>query len=480
MTDKIELVILRSLLHRQGYTRRVLPFLKDEYFHDNCEKRLFKTISEFIVKYANAPTREALNIILSQQEGLSQGEFDECLRLVDGLNPEEEPDEQWLVDQTEKFCKDKAVYNALMESIELLDEKRAKGRSKNAIPEILTSALSVSFDQHIGHDFIEDAEQRYEFYHRIEKKTPFDLDYFNRITGGGVPDKTLNVVLAGTGVGKSLFMCHHAANCLTQNKNVLYITCEMAEERIAERIDANLMDVTLDDLKQLPIDIYGKKLAKLTKNITGKLIIKEYPTASASVNHFRHLMDELRLKKNFKPDVVFIDYLNICASSRFKPGANVNSYTYIKAIAEELRGMAVEMGVPIFTATQTNRSGFGNSDVELTDTSESFGLPATADFMFAIIATEQLDELGQVMVKQLKNRYNDTATHRKFVIGIDRSKMKLFDVEENMQQLVAAHNPLAEDEDEDNPPARRGAYARPRAGGHARAHEADRKFTDWT
>lgn len=480
MTDKIELVILRSLMHRQGYTRRVLPFLKDEYFHDNCEKRLFKTISEFILKYGNAPTREALNIILSQLDGLSQGEFDECLKLIDGMLPEEEPDEQWLVDQTEKFCKDKSVYNALMESIELLDEKRSKGRSKNAIPEILTSALSVSFDQHIGHDFIEDAEKRYDFYHRVEKKTPFDLDYFNRITNGGVPDKTLNVVLAGTGVGKSLFMCHHAANCLTQNKNVLYITCEMAEERIAERIDANLMDVTLDELKQLPIDIYGKKLAKLSKGITGKLIIKEYPTASASVNHFRHLMDELRLKKNFKPDIVFIDYLNICASSRFKPGANVNSYTYIKAIAEELRGMAVEVGVPIFTATQTNRSGFSNTDVDLTDTSESFGLPATADFMFAIIATEQLDELGQVMVKQLKNRYNDTATHRKFVIGIDRAKMKLFDVEENMQQLIDSGSPIDREEEDEDSPSRTRAYARPRMGTRARTPEPDDKFSEWT
>jgi replicative DNA helicase len=482
MTDKIELVILRSLLHRQGYTRRVLPFLKDEYFHDNCEKRLFKTISEFVNKYTNAPTREALNIILNQQEGMSQGEFDECIRLVDGLSAsEEEPEEQWLVDQTEKFCKDKAVYNALMESVELLDEKKAKGRSTNAIPGILSKALSVSFDQHIGHDFIEDAEQRYEFYHRIEKKTPFDLDYFNRITGGGVPDKTLNVVLAGTGVGKSLFMCHHAANCLTQNKNVLYITCEMAEERIAERIDANLMDVTLDDLKHLPIDVYGKKLAKLTKNITGKLIIKEYPTASASVNHFRHLMDELRLKKNFKPDVVFIDYLNICASSRFKPGANVNSYTYIKAIAEELRGMAVEMGVPIFTATQTNRSGFSNTDVDLTDTSESFGLPATADFMFAIIATEQLDELGQVMVKQLKNRYNDTATNRKFVIGIDRAKMKLFDVEDSMQQLVdskpkSGYHDADEEDEEPRTHARTGKHTH----GHARTRGMNDKFDDWT
>jgi replicative DNA helicase len=475
MTDKIELVILRSLLHRPDFTRRAQPFLKEEYFHDNCEKRLFKTISEFIEKYSNAPTREALNIILNSQEGLSQGEYDDCIKLVDGLAAETDPpDEQWLVDQTEKFCKDKAVYNAIMESIELLDEKKAKGRSKNAIPEILTKALSVSFDEHIGHDFIEDSAERYDFYHRVEKKTSFDLDYFNKITNGGVPDKTLNVCLAGTGVGKSLFMCHHAANCLTQSKNVLYITCEMAEERIAERIDANLMDISLDELKKLPLEIYSKRLAKVTSGITGKLLIKEYPTASANVNHFRHLLDELRLKKNFKPDVVFIDYLNICASSRFKANGNVNSYTYVKAIAEELRGLAVEIGVPIFTATQTNRSGFSNTDVELTDTSESFGLPATADFMFALISTEQLDELGQVMVKQLKNRYNDVATHRKFVIGIDRSKMKLYDVDEADQQLIQ-DNSTNQNDDEDSPPTLI------RMGGHGRSGARDKPaLDDWS
>jgi replicative DNA helicase len=322
-----------------------------------------------------------------------------------------------------------------MDSIQLLDEKKSKGKSRNAIPEILTKALSVSFDASIGHDFVEDADKRFEFYHRVEQKTPFDLDYLNKITNGGVPNKTLNVILAGTGVGKSLFMCHHAAYCLTMSKNVLYITCEMAEERIAERIDANLMDIAVDDLKSLPKDIYDKKLSKISSGMTGKLIIKEYPTATASVDHFRHLLDELRLKKNFKPDVVFIDYLNICASSRFKAGANVNSYTYIKAIAEELRGLAVQLDFPIFTATQTNRSGFSNTDVELTDTSESFGLPATADLMFAIIATEQLDESGQIMVKQLKNRYNDPTLHRRFILGIDRSKMKLYDVQEDDQVL---------------------------------------------
>lgn len=435
--DKIELVVLRNLLYNEEYVRRVLPFLKSDYFHDPCECRLFENIESFIQKYSSSPTTEALNIILSEQDGVSQGEYDNCAKLIDTLNVSKDVANEmdWLIDQTEKFCKDKAVYNALMESIQLLDEKKAKGKSRNAIPEILTKALSVSFDASIGHDFVEDADKRFEFYHRVEQKTPFDLEFLNKITNGGVPNKTLNVILAGTGVGKSLFMCHHAANCLTMNKNVLYITCEMAEERIAERIDANLMDIAVDELKTLPKDIYDRKLSKVTAGMTGKLIIKEYPTATANVDHFRHLLDELKLKKNFLPDVVFIDYLNICASSRFKAGANVNSYTYIKAIAEELRGLAVQSDFPIFTATQTNRSGFSNTDVELTDTSESFGLPATADLMFAIIATEQLDEAGQIMVKQLKNRYNDPTMHKRFVLGIDRSKMKLFDVDNDDQAL---------------------------------------------
>jgi replicative DNA helicase len=455
-TDKIELVVLRNLLYTPEYTRRVLPFLKQEYFHDPCERRLFKTIEEFIQKYAAAPTAEALNIILSEQDGVSQGEYDSCAKLIEGLSASKDVtnDSEWLIDQTEKFCKDKAVYNALMESIQLLDEKKSKGKSRNAIPEILSNALSVSFDASIGHDFVEDADKRFEFYHRVEQKTAFDLDFFNKITNGGVPNKTLNVILAGTGVGKSLFMCHHAANCLTMNKNVLYITCEMAEERIAERIDANLMDIAVDELKSLPKEIYDRRLAKATAGLTGKLIIKEYPTATANVDHFRHLLDELRLKKNFKPDIVFVDYLNICASSRFKAGANVNSYTYVKAIAEELRGLAVQSDFPIFTATQTNRSGFGNTDVELTDTSESFGLPATADLMFAIVATEELDELGQIMVKQLKNRYNDPTMHKRFVVGIDRSKMKLFDVEEKDQKLFEQMGKQGgddDDEDEDEP-----------------------------
>jgi archaellum biogenesis ATPase FlaH len=336
-------------------------------------------------------------------------------------------DDEWLYDQTEKFCKDKAVYNAIIRSIEIIDGK-SKNETKNAIPNILSDALAVSFDEQIGHDYIVDSDERYDFYHKVEHKTPFDLDLFNKITNGGVPNKTLNVILAGTGVGKSLFMCHHAASCYASNLNVLYITCEMAEERIAERIDANLMDLTMDELRHLPKVSYDKKLGRVTESIKSKLIVKEYPTATANVNHFRHLLEELKLKKNFKPDVVFIDYLNICASARFKAGANTNSYMYVKSIAEELRGLAVEWDTPIFTATQTNRTGFSSNDFGLEDTSESFGLPATADLMFGLISTEELEEQGKIMVKQLKNRYNDVATNRKFVVGINRGKMKLFDV----------------------------------------------------
>lgn len=437
MTDKIELIVLRNLLFNADYTRKVLPFLREDYFHDACERRIFAQIEQFIQKYSSPPTAEALGIILSEQSGLSQGEFDSCLEVVNGLvsAKEESNDLAWLIDQTEKFCKDKAVYNALMESIKLLDDKKGS-ISRNAIPEILSNALSVSFDTSIGHDFVEDADKRYDFYHRTEEKVPFDIDNLNQITNGGVPSKTLNVVLAGTGVGKSLFMCHHAANCLSQNKNVLYITCEMAEERIAERIDANLMNITMDDLKKLSKDSYDRKLQTATAGLTGKLIIKEYPTATANADHFRNLLRELRLKKDFKPDIVFVDYLNICTSSRFKSGnSNVNSYMYIKAIAEELRGLAVQHDFPIFTATQTTRSGFNNSEIELTDTSESFGLPATADLMIAIISTEDLVELDQVMIKQLKNRYGDPTLHKKFIVGIDRAKMKLYDVNDKAQSL---------------------------------------------
>ena len=433
--DRIETLVLRSLIHDEEYARRTLPFLKPEYFMDRTERVVYETIAGFILKYNKTPTIETITIDLSNREGTSEEEFKQGKKLLDELVSFDKPDTKWLVDATEKFCRDKAVYNAIMESIQIIDGKGTK--TQNAIPEILTDALAVSFDTHIGHDFIDDYNERFDFYHKVERKMPFDLEYMNKITQGGVPSKTLNVILAGTGVGKSLFMCHHAANCLITGNNVLYITCEMAEERIAERIDANLMDITMDDLKKLPKDIYTRKMQRIMSSTSSKLIIKEYPTATANAMHFEALLDELRLKKNFKPDVVFIDYLNICASSRFKANANVNSYTYVKAIAEELRGMAVKYDVPLFTATQTNREGFSNSDVELTNTSESFGLPATADFMIALISTEELEELGQLMVKQLKNRYGDPSAYRRFVVGVDRSKMKLFDLDAQAQKGIS-------------------------------------------
>ena len=434
MTVKtVEHVILENLLYNDEYSRRVVPFLKDEYFHDRTEKILYGTISDFILKYNNLPTKEAVVIDIDKNKSITEDEYKSVIELMDNLEKKDElPDFDWLVSETETFCKDKAVYNAIMESIHIIDGKSAS-KTENAIPSILSDALSVSFDPNIGHDYIEDTDERYEFYHKVETKLPFDLSSFNEITKGGTPQKTLNIILAGTGVGKSLFMCHHASNCLVQNKNVLYITCEMAEERIAERIDANIMDITLDELADLPKQTYESMVEKSLKEITGKLIIKEYPTASANVNHFSALLEELRLKKNFVPDIIFVDYLNICASARLKMGATVNSYTYIKSIAEELRGLAVEYNLPIFSATQTNRSGFNSTDVGLEDTSESFGLPATADFMFALISSEELDELGQVMIKQLKNRYNDTIVNKKFVVGINRAKMKLHDVEDSAQ-----------------------------------------------
>lgn len=455
MTENIESIVLRNLLFNVEYSRKVLPFLREDYFHNACERRIYTHVEQFIQKYSAAPTAEALGIILSDESGMSQGEYDSCREILKGLVDAKDRtnDLDWLLDETEKFCKDKAIYNALTESIKLIQDKNSV-KTRNAIPEILSNALSVSFDTSIGHDFVEDSDKRYDFYHRVEEKVPFDLDFLNQITNGGVPSKTLNVVLAGTGVGKSLFMCHHAANCLSQNKNVLYITCEMAEERIAERIDANLMNITMDELKRLPKDAYDRKLNTATAGLTGKLIIKEYPTATANADHFRNLLRELRIKKDFKPDIVFIDYLNICTSSRFKSNnSNVNSYMYVKAIAEELRGLAVQMDFPIFTATQTTRSGFNNSEIELTDTSESFGLPATADLMIAMISTEDLVELDQVMIKQLKNRYGDPTLHKKFVVGIDRAKMKLFDVSDKDQSLfkkVIASAKVDDDDESDD------------------------------
>ena len=432
--NRIEKIILKNLVYNESYVKRVLPFLKSEYFSDHSEVTLFKTINNFILKYENLPTFESLVIQLRDTK-LNENELKDVVNELNEFRKEKDEtvDEKWLLEQTEKFCQEKAIHNALLESIQILDDKTRTTKDKGAIPSILSDALSVSFDEHIGHDYTEDYESRYDFYHRKEEKIPFDLEFFNKITKGGVSYKTLNIILAGTGVGKSLFMCHMAAACLNQGKNVLYITMEMAEEKIAERIDANLLNVNLDDLSSLSRQDYEKKISSLKSKTDGKLIIKEYPTASASVLHFKTLLNELYLKRKFKPDIIFIDYLNICCSSRLKYGANVNTYLYIKAIAEELRGMAVETGVPIFSATQTTRSGFTNSDPGLEDTSESFGLPATADFMFALVSTEELEKLNQIQVKQLKNRYSDPNKNKRFVVGIDRGKMKLYDVENSAQ-----------------------------------------------
>ncbi|MBC8442988.1 MAG: AAA family ATPase [Proteobacteria bacterium] len=441
--DNIETLILSNLIYNDEYLRKVIPFLNKEYFKENIHKAIFREIESFVSDYNSPPSKEALLISLGNNNQLSQNEYDESVKYIESFDVTEQ-EIYWLLDQTEKFCRDKAIYNAIMESIHIMDGK-VKDKQETAIPYILSDALAVSFDTHIGHDYIEDADDRYDFYHRTESKVPFDLDFFNTITGGGTPQKTLNIVMAGTGVGKSLFMCHHAASCLSQNLNVLYITCEMAEERIAERIDANLMDITMDELKELPKTIYESKLKKKTSGINGKLIIKEYPTATANVNHFKGLLDELKMKKKFMPDIIFIDYLNICSSARLKHGSNVNTYSFVKSIAEELRGLAVEYNVPIWSATQTNRSGFSNTDVGLEDTSESFGLPATADFMFALIATEELDEKNQVLVKQLKNRYNDTVINRKFILGINRAKMKLYDVDKDDQGVLSQANQTTEE-----------------------------------
>ena len=432
--DTIERTTLTQLLNNEDYARKVLPFIKENYFDVREERIIFEEISKFTDKYKKIPTQVSLEIEVGERKDLTDVEHDKIVQIIKSLNPSE-VDFDWLVDTTEKFCKDKAIYNAIIEGISIIDGKDKK-RSPDAIPDILTDALGVSFDDSVGHDYLLDSDDRYSYYHKVEKRIPFDLEYFNRITKGGLPPKTLNVALAGTGVGKSLFMCHMAANCLSQGKNVLYITLEMAEERIAERIDANLMNISMEDLHSLPKKMFEDKIAQIQKNTGGKLIVKEYPTASAHSGHFRGLLKELAIKKSFKPDILFIDYLNICSSSRFKGNANVGSYFYIKAIAEELRGLAVETNVPIMSATQTTRSGFTSTDIGLEDTSESFGLPATADFMFAITSSEELDKVNQVAIKQLKNRYGDPNTNRRFVVGIDRSKMKLSDVENSPNELT--------------------------------------------
>ena len=434
--SRIENTIISSLFFKEEYTRKVLPFIKEEYFSNRVEQLLFGEVFGFIEKYNNLPTKDAILIELNSRRDINEEELQHIKDYVVSVE-NTESDDQWLLETTEKFCKDRAVHNAVLAGIKILDNKD-KTQTPEAIPHILSEALAVSFDKSVGHDYIEDAESRFKFYHTKEKRYQFDLDYMNRITKGGVPSKTLNIALAGTGVGKSLFMCHVAASYLLQGLNVLYITLEMAEERIAERIDANLLDVTMEDLHDMPQSLYDGKIKKLREKTQGRLIIKEYPTASAHSGHFKSLINELALKKSFKPDVVFIDYLNICASSRFK-GGNISSYFYIKAIAEELRGLAVEFKLPIFTATQTTRSGFTSTDIGLEDTSESFGLPATADFMFALMTNEELDNLNQMKVKQLKNRYSDPSINRSFIIGVDRSKMRLYDVEQKAQNIVDAN-----------------------------------------
>ena len=430
----IERTTLSQLVYNEEYARKVLPFLKGDYFADKTERTVFEEIQKFVEKYNSVPTQTSLEIEVSDRGDLNESDYKKVIEVIKTLESTE-VDYDWLVDTTEKFCKDKAVYNAIVDGIKIIEGKDKK-RDAGAIPSLLTDALAVGFDNHIGHDYVLDSDSRFEFYHRVEEKIPFDLDFFNRITKGGLPPKTLNIALAGTGVGKSLFMCHMAANCLSQGKNVLYVTLEMAEERIAERIDANLMNISMEDLYSLPKQMFDDKIDAIRKKTTGKLIIKEYPTASAHSAHFRGLLKELAIKKTFKPDILFIDYLNICASSRFKGATNVNSYMYIKSIAEELRGLAVETNLPIMSATQTTRSGFVSSDIGLEDTSESFGLPATADLMFALISNEELDKLNQIAVKQLKNRYNDPTMNKRFVIGIDRAKMKLYDVSNAQQNIV--------------------------------------------
>jgi replicative DNA helicase len=435
LQKNIEQTILRNLLTDEGYMRKVLPFIKPDYF-EGIYRILFKEAGKFVGKYNRLPTEESFIIELGQANNLSEEQYGLSSDIVPHLFSKEDIDEEWLLDTTEKWCQDRAIYNAIMESITIIDGKH-DSLTKNALPDLLQKALGVAFDTNIGHDYIENVEERYEFYHTEEDRIPFDLEYFNKITKGGVPNKTLNIALAGTGVGKSLFMCHVASSALVEGKNVLYITMEMAEERIAERIDANLLNIPIDQLSNVSKSEFTKKVSDLAKKTTGKLIVKEYPTGSAHSGHFRALLNELKLKKRFEPDIIFIDYLNICASSRMKAmGGSINSYSYIKAIAEELRGLAVEFNVPLFSATQTTRSGYSNSDVGLEDTSESFGLPATADLMFALISTEELEQQGQMAVKQLKNRYNDPTLHKRFVIGVDRSKMRLYDVDGDEQTLT--------------------------------------------
>ena len=440
MALTIEQTILKNLIQNDEFIRKTLPFIKEEFFQERQEQFIFREIKEYFMKYSASPTSEALLITIDEKDNIDSqlmGDISNLLKIV-GDDTEKTPYD-WLLDTSEEWCKDRAIYNGVMDSIEII---RDESRSKGDIPEILKDALSTSFDSNIGHDFLEDYESRFDFYHTEEEKIPFDLEMMNKITKGGLPNKSLNICMAGTGVGKSLFMCHMASSCLLQGKNVLYVTMEMAEEKIAERIDANLLDISHNDLQDLPKEMYDRKIKRVRDKTKGKLIIKEYPTASAHVGHLRHLLQELSLKKDFVPDMMFIDYLNICASSRVRPGGQVNTYSYVKSIAEEMRGLAVEFDVPIMSATQTNRTGFVSTDIGLEDTSESFGLPATADFMFAVMSTEELQELDQIMIKQLKNRYNDPTYNRRFVLGIDRAKMRLYDCEQSAQDELIDTGPV--------------------------------------
>jgi len=446
MQNRIEESILKNLFVSDTFTRKVIPYLEEDYFSDRSERLVYNQISEYFMKYNECPTHEALSIQLNDLSGYNDEEVKNAMTVINQCKQStEETPHEFLVDETEKWCKDRAIYNAVMESIQIID--KSSTREKGEIPDILKDALSVSFDQHIGHDFIEDSDDRFISYNTVEDKLPFDLEMMNKITKGGLPNKTLNVIMAGTGVGKSLFMCHCAANNLMMGKNVLYISMEMSEEKIAERIDANLMNLPIQELSNLPKDMYDKKVKSIRDKTTGKLIVKEYPTASAHTGHFRHLLQELNLKKDFLPDIIYVDYLNICASARMRAGSSVNSYTMVKSIAEEMRGLAVEFKLPIVTATQTNRQGFTSTDVGLEDTSESFGLPATADLMVALISTEELEELDQIMVKQLKNRYNDPTYFRRFIIGVDRSRMKLYDCEQSATEELHDSGPAFDNSD---------------------------------
>lgn len=437
----IEPLILGSLLNNENYARKVLPFLEEEYFETFESKLIYRSLNDYVKKYNTIPSKDALRFSIEESRSISEEQFKTVTDTIVGLSYDDKNDENWLVDETEKFCQDRALYNAIRKSIGVIDNNNSE-IDKGAIPKILQDALGVSFDNSVGHDFLENVDERYEFYHRKESRIEFDIELLNTITKGGLPRKSLNIILAGTGVGKSLAMCHFAATNLMHGKNVLYITLEMAEERIAERIDANLIDASIDEIHEMPKDVYQKKLSRLKSKTPGKLIVKEYPTASAGSAHFRHLLNELKLKKNFTPDIIYVDYLNICTSSRIKSGNQVNSYTLVKSIAEELRGLAVEFDVPLVSATQTTRSGFSSSDVGLEDTSESFGLPATADFMIALISTEELEQLGQIMVKQLKNRWGDPNTNKRFVMGVDRSRMRFYNSEQSAQKDIVDDTPV--------------------------------------